>query len=125
MTAYYQRNNQNLPSASNDLFRENEATVEYLIQLADQHKLNTRQILNHKGKDGTTLFYLAAYFSEKMAKILIQRNDVEVNTVDQLFMTPEFRVINSFLIVILIFNLVSIDTPENDRHGCESTCAEV
>ena len=91
MGYYKLRNNDNVPDASTGLFCEIEATVEYLIQLADQHKLNMTQILNHKTKDGVTLFDQAAYFSEKVANMLIQRN-VKVNTVDQKFMIPLFRV---------------------------------
>ena len=95
MTHYVDENDGNYPDSSTGLFREIEATVEYLIQLADQNNLNMTQILNHKAKDGTTLFDQAAYYSEKLAKILIQRN-VKVNTVDQKFETPIFRVRKKF-----------------------------
>ena len=114
LTATYRnRNNDNFPSASTGLFREIEATVEYLIRLGDQYNLNMDEILNHKTKDGITFFWQAAYYSEKLAKILIQRN-VKVNTVDQKFLTPSFRVSKRFLIILLFLNLVSIITPKND-----------
>ena len=96
MTATYRnRNNDNFPSASTGLFSEIEATVEYLIRLGDQYNLNMDKILNHKAKDGVTLFGVATYYSEKVANILIQRN-VKVNTVDDMFMIPTFRVSNRF-----------------------------
>ena len=91
MAKYKNRNNDNYPSASTGLFSEIEATVEYLIRLGDQYNLNMDEILNHKTKNGVTLFTQAAYYSKKVAKILIQRN-VKVNTVDQKFLTPFFRV---------------------------------
>ena len=99
MGYYTYHNNDNYPDASTGLFREIEATIEYLIRLGDQYNLNMNEILNHKAKDGTTLFYQAAYYSEKMAKILIQRN-VKVNTVDEKFMTPSFQVSNKFVFVL-------------------------
>ena len=83
----------NYPDASIGLFNEIEATIEFLIQLGDQYNLNMEEILNHKGHDGTTLFYKATFYSEKVAKMLLQRN-VKVNTVDDKFMTPIFRVSN-------------------------------
>ena len=70
MSHYNYRNNGNYPSTSTGLFCEIEATVEYLIQLADQYNLKTIEILNHKEKAGRTLFAAAAYFSEKVAKLL-------------------------------------------------------
>ena len=91
MAKYRSRNKQKYPDASTGLFHEIEATVEYLIQLGDQHNLNMNEILNHKAKDAVTLFWWAAHYSEKLAKILIQRN-VKVNTVDNTFMIPIFRV---------------------------------
>ena len=112
MVRYGNRNNLNFSieqfNQNNLIFRDSfqiEAMVEYLIQLGDQHKLNLAQILNHKAKNGTTLFYMASSYSEKVAKILIQRN-IRVNTVDQKFMTPEFKVSNRFLIILLILTLV-------------------
>ena len=97
MVRYGNRNNLNFSieqfNQNNLIFRDSfqiEAMVEYLIQLGDQHKLNLAQILNHKTKNGTTLFYMASSYSEKFAKILIQRN-IRVNTVDQKFMTPELK----------------------------------
>ena len=93
MTRYVNENNRNFPSASTGLFREIEATIEYLIRLGDQYNLNMDEILNHKTNDGHTLFWWAAYYSEKVAKILLQRN-VKVNTVDHKFMTPPFKVSN-------------------------------
>ena len=92
----YENLNGNYPEVSTGLFTEIEATVEYLIQLAEQHDLDMRQILNHKTKNGTTLFWQAASFSEKLAKILLEKN-VEVKTVDNIFMTPQFRVSKIFL----------------------------
>ena len=62
------------PDASIGLFSEIELTIEYLIQLGDQYNLNMKNVLNHKGLNGTTLFSKAAYYSEKLAKMLLQRN---------------------------------------------------
>ena len=94
----YKQRYKDFPDSSTGLFCEIESTVEYLIQLVDQHKLNMTQILNHKAMDGRTLFWVAADFSEKVANMLIQKNEVKVNTVDDKFMIPPFRVSNAFLI---------------------------
>ena len=91
MSRYKVRNIDNYPDASTGLFHEIEATVEYLIQLGDQHNLNMNEILNHKAKDAVTLFWWAAHYSEKLAKTLLQRN-IKVQTVDYKFETPPFRV---------------------------------
>ena len=93
MSWYRLKNNGNFPNASVGLFTEIEATVEYLIQLAYRSGLIIEDVLNHKGKNGKTLFWMAAYFSEKVAKMLLEKN-VKVNTVDQKFMIPLFRVSN-------------------------------
>ena len=113
MNEYRLENNESCPDAPTGLLTEIESSIEYLIDLGDQYNLNMDEILNHKAKNGHTLFTQAAYYSEKVAKILIQRN-VKVNTVDDRFMTPIFRVSKRFLIVLLIFNLVSIITTKND-----------
>ena len=91
MAQYKHRNNDNYPDASVGLFTEIEATIEFLIQLGDQYNLNMEMILNHKANNGITLFWWAAYHSEKVAKMLLQRN-VKVNTIDQKFDIPTFRV---------------------------------
>ena len=93
MSKYKNKNNDNDPDASIGLFSEIEATIEFLIEWGDQYNLNMEAILNHKGNDGKTLFWWAAYYSEKVATMLLQRN-VKVNTVDQKFMIPVFRVSN-------------------------------
>ena len=53
------------------------------------------EILNHKAKDGTTVFWWAADYSEKLADMLLQRN-TKVNTLGQRFETPPFRVSKRF-----------------------------
>ena len=91
----YRINNQRYPDTSTGLFVEIEAAVEYLIQLGDQYELNMDKILNHKAKDGTTVFWWAADYSEKLAEILVKRN-TKVNTLGQRFETPPFRVSKRF-----------------------------
>ena len=95
LMSWYKIKTKNFPDASVGLFNEKEATIEYLIRLGDQHNLNMGEMLNHKGRNGTTLFDQAAYFSKNLAKMLLQRN-VKVNTVDHKFMIPIFRVSQIF-----------------------------
>ena len=68
-----------------------EESCAYLIQLAKSAKLDLNKILNHTDKVGQTLFSRASNYSEKMTKQLLMEN-VRVNSVDVLFVTPFFRV---------------------------------
>ena len=86
---YRFRNNGKFPSGP--MLVDIEESCAYLIQLAKSAKLDLNKILNHTDKVGQTLFSRASNYSEKMTKQLLMEN-VRVNSVDVLFVTPFFRV---------------------------------
>ena len=78
-------------SSDENLFRKMEETIIFLIEDCEKHGLSTDSILNHQNEIGETLFYYASMYSEKVSLFLLKRN-VKINTVNQMFMTPSFRV---------------------------------
>ena len=74
-----------------EMFNEIESTILYLIKLAEENKLNLKNILNWVAEDGQTLFWNAALYSEPLTLELLSRN-VDVKTVDYLFQTVSFKV---------------------------------
>ena len=86
---YRIENNDNYPSGR--MLLDIEDSVAYLIDLAKKFDLDLNNILNRTTKDGETLFSQASTFSEKITKLLIKEK-VKVNSINDKFMTPFFRV---------------------------------
>ena len=76
---------------SGPMLREIEQSCFYLIDLIKCFNLDMKNILNHTAKNGNTLFFYASIFSETVTRKLLEEN-VQVNSVDSLFITPFFRV---------------------------------
>ena len=82
---------------SGPLLVEIEESCQYLVQLAKFANLDLDRILNHTTKRGDTLFSDASIYSEKITKeLLMETNDqgmkiVNVNSIDDLFVTPFFN----------------------------------
>lgn len=95
----YHNDTKKWPSSTEDVMREITKTVWHLINLADRYQLD---ILNHLRNDGVTLFALATRYSEELAVELLNRN-VQVKSVNNVFLTPSFRVSN-----FVIFWLISL-----------------
>ena len=70
---------------------EIEESCLFLIQLAKSAKLDLDKILNHTTKSGDTLFSDASVYSEKITAHLLTQN-VQVNSINDLFVTPLFGV---------------------------------
>ena len=70
---------------------EIEESVQMLIEMGETNNGDMNRVLNHTAKDGQTLFYKASMYSEKVASQLLDRR-VNVNNVEYLFQTPQFRV---------------------------------
>ena len=68
-----------------------EKCIQYLIDFARAQSLNLAKFLNKRTKTGTTLFFYASMFSEKISCLLLREN-VNVNSVDHKFVTPFFKV---------------------------------
>ena len=64
----------------------------FLIGKAKDFELDLDKILNHTTKDGSTLFTGASMYSERITKYLLTEKDVRVNSNDDNFVTPFFRV---------------------------------
>ena len=96
MIGYYHNETGNVPDSSMEMFNEIESTILYLIKLAEDNKLNLENIINWVTEDGQTLFWRASLNSESLALELLSRN-VDVKTVDSLFQTVSFKVINCFV----------------------------
>ena len=88
-TKYRNRNNGKYPSGP--MLDYIEESCSFLIQLAKSAQLDLDSILNHTTKSGKTLFAEASFYSEKITKQLLIEN-VRVNSIDNMFMTPFFRV---------------------------------
>ena len=73
--------------------RDIEESCEFLIDLAKCFKLDLNKILNMTTKSGNTLFSRASMYSETVTRRLLEEN-VLVNSVNQTFGTPFFRVSN-------------------------------
>ena len=89
MAAKYRHSNKKYPSGRT--LHEIEESCFYLIDLAKCLNLELKKILNHTAKDGTTLFFVASVCSERITRRLLEEN-VQVNCVDDKFVTPFFRV---------------------------------
>ena len=100
MAIWYGNSNKKYPSGP--LLAEIEETCFYLIQQAKSANLDLDKILNHTTKGGDTLFSAAAMYSEKITIQLLmetnahQENVVRVNSINDLFETPFFRVRSKF-----------------------------
>ena len=79
------------PESATGMMGEIEECVQYLIELGELNNVDMKSVLNHTAKTGRTLFNQASRYSEKVASQLLDRR-VDVNIVDNLFMTPLFRV---------------------------------
>ena len=89
MAIWYRNKNKKYPSGP--MLREIEESVAYLIDLAKKFGLDLKKIINHTTKSGVTLFFQASAVSEKITKRLIEE-EVKVNSIDDTFLTPFFRV---------------------------------
>ena len=86
---YRIENNNEYPSGP--MLREIEESFAFLIDLAKKFGLDLNKLLNHTTKHGQTVFYNASIFSEKIMKRLIEEK-VKVNSINDMFLTPFFRV---------------------------------
>ena len=102
MMVFYYNKTGSCPDPSMPIFNEIEEVAFYLIKLAEDNALNMDIILNWTTNDGQTLFSRASSYCESLAIELLKRN-VIVTTVDDLFLTPSFRV--SY--IIGLYNLIS------------------
>ena len=91
MMEWHKNETGNVPDSSLEMFNEIESTVLYFIKLAVDNNLNLDKILNWVTENGETLFFRASFYSESLALELLSRN-VDVKTVDNLFITPLFQV---------------------------------
>ena len=73
------------------MLSEIEESCSFLIEQAKSAKLDLAKILNHTTKSEATLFFYASIYSEKLTAYLLTQN-VQVNSIDHLFVTPFFRV---------------------------------
>ena len=94
MAAAYDNSMMDIPQA---MLVEIEKSCQYLIQLAKSANLDLEKILNHTSDGGDTCFSYATAFSETITKQLLSMNNhgkkiVKVNSINDLFITPIFRV---------------------------------
>ena len=92
MPIWYRNKTGAAPDATTGLMPEINKTIRYLIKLGDDHKVDMARVLNQTTKTGQTLFMGASSFSEEVASDLLRRRCVDVNTVNNIFMTPSFKV---------------------------------
>ena len=90
MRIYYIETKQ-APDSSIVMFNEIESLFIYLIQLAEKNNIDMDRLINVTDYAGESLFHAATVYSEKISIELIKRN-VKVNTIDNNFITPRFRV---------------------------------
>ena len=88
-TKYRIKNNFEYPFGQ--MLDDIEESCLYLIQLAKSVKLDLDKILNHTTKNGDTLVLSASIFSERIMQQLLKEN-VRVNSINDVFLTPFFRV---------------------------------
>ena len=80
------------PNDTNEIKRQSEEVILYLIDLGFKHNVDMVKVLNATTNIGKTLFFgMTLYNYEKVAVLLID-NDVRVNSIDQYFQTPSFEV---------------------------------
>ena len=90
MRMYFDKTDQ-YPDSSIVMFNEIESFFIYLIQLAERNNIDMDRIINDTNDAGVSLLHSATVYSEKISIELIKRN-VKVNTIDNNFITPRFRV---------------------------------
>ena len=95
-STFLYRNRNNNKNPSGPMLRDLEESIFYLIDLAKCFNLDLKKILNHTTKSGYTLFFLASICSERITRRLLEEN-VQVNSVNQDFVTPFFRVSMIFI----------------------------
>ena len=89
-TKYRNRNDFKYPSGP--MLCNIEESILFLVQQAKDNNLDLDKTFNHMTKDGTTLFFYASIFSEKITRQLLNEEVVRVNSIDLRFVTPFFRV---------------------------------
>lgn len=87
----YSQETGDLPELTTGMMAEIENTIQFLIKLGNMKRVDMKSVLNHTTKEGSTLFLLASYYSEKLTYQLLHRR-VDVKTVNFSFLTPSFRV---------------------------------
>ena len=86
---YQIENNGQHPSGP--MLRDIEESFAYLIDMAKKSSFDLKKVLNRAAEDGTTLFFRASMYSEEIVHYLLQE-DVQINSITDLFTTPSFRV---------------------------------
>ena len=94
MASWY-RNKNNWKYPSGPILDYIEESYSFLIQLAKSAQLDLDKILNHTTESGKTLCSEASFYSEKITKQLMIEN-VQVNSIDDMFITPFSRVRSKF-----------------------------
>ena len=89
MAGYYRNITKEYPTGP--MLGEIEDSCSFLIELAKSAKLDFDKTLNHTTKSGATLFLDASRYSSKLMAQLLRQN-VQVNSINHLFITPFFRV---------------------------------
>ena len=87
----YKNKTKKWPTTSTGMFTEIEEAIMFLIDEGEKHGVDTKTVIDTRNKNGNTLFYGAAQYSEKIALALLER-DVIVNTITSDFGTPFFKV---------------------------------
>ena len=90
MERYYEETGQ-FPNSTIELYNEFESLFVYLLGLAEQNNVDTKQAINVADKTGISLFHLATLYSELVSNELISR-EVQVNRIDNQLITPVFKV---------------------------------
>ena len=91
MMVKYCNETRKYPDSSMPMFNEIESSILYLIELAENNKLEMDKIVNFTSNIGDTLFQNATFYSESLAIELLNRN-VDVRTLDYYFQIPTFKV---------------------------------
>ena len=92
---YKNENNDEYPSGP--MLRDIEESCQYMIELAKSSNLDLEKILNRTTRNGRNLLFYASMFSEEITKHLLLQT-VRVNSVDDKFITPSFRVRLSYVL---------------------------
>ena len=90
MASWYRNRTEEYPSGP--MLREIDESCLYLIQLSKDFKLDLSKVLNRTAKNGNTLLSEASVFSENVTEYLLAEKDIRVNSIDDTFITPFFRV---------------------------------
>lgn len=116
-TKYRNRNNDEYPSGP--MLRGIEESCLYLIELGKSAKLDLDEVLNHTKKNGDTLLADASIFSEKITRQLLIE-DVRVNSINHMFVTPFFRVSSNKNFSKITFDSVQKSETKNDQQRGQS-----